>query len=194
MDQNDLHEYSPIRRALDHAEAAGAKYATVAMVSGGIDAWAMPESPLSGEWADDPTDSDVVRDALSEAGIDLDPSDLDEHNREAIVEAWLKGYDSEVQSSLDDEQADAERANRGVVTYSYQADEVGADALVARLTTGDRSWIARGILSPAAADLSAEDLLDQAAAYLGIDRGQEWSFDSDDFPKVARLADGSWVA
>jgi hypothetical protein len=44
--------------------------------------------------------------------------------------------------------------------------------------------IAHGTASPAARDMRAEDLLDQCAGAMAIDREDEYSFDSGDFPKV----------
>ncbi|AEJ94110.1 hypothetical protein THIBAULT_201 [Mycobacterium phage Thibault] len=41
-----------------------------------------------------------------------------------------------------------------------------------------------GELSPAARDMSVEDVLDQHAGALAIDRYDESSFDSSEFPKV----------
>ena len=50
--------------------------------------------------------------------------------------------------------------------------------------------IANGIAAPAARDMFTEDVLDQCAGALAVDRWDETSYDSDEFPKVV-FAD--WV-
>lgn len=64
-----------------------------------------------------------------------------------------------------------------IIAYAYRAALYCPDCIVHALP--------RDVLSPAAYDMRAEDVLDQVAAYDGIDRYDEYSFDSDDFPKVA---------
>jgi hypothetical protein len=49
--------------------------------------------------------------------------------------------------------------------------------------------IARRDASPAARDLPVEAVLDQCAQALPLDRSDETSFDSSEFPKVVLLAD-----
>lgn len=66
-----------------------------------------------------------------------------------------------------------------VVAYTYQAENLCPDC-----TKGKVYSTHRDSLSPAAADLEAEVLLDQLAEYLMLDREDEHTFDSDDFPKV----------
>lgn len=63
------------------------------------------------------------------------------------------------------------------VAYMFQADLYTPAGLVNRLVT-------LGIRSPGAWSMSVEDVLDQWANEQGIERHDEWSFDSDDFPKV----------
>lgn len=64
-----------------------------------------------------------------------------------------------------------------IAGYTYRADNFTPAALIAYM-------VARGDLSPAARDMDVEEVLDQHAGALGIDRGDERTFDSDDFPKV----------
>ena len=49
------------------------------------------------------------------------------------------------------------------------------------------TMIATGDASPAARDMPAEDVLDQCAGASTIDRTDEHSYDSDEFPKVVFL-------
>jgi hypothetical protein len=64
-----------------------------------------------------------------------------------------------------------------IVGYTYMAENWCADHLTDRL-------IFDGLLSPTAWDMTMEEALDQHAEHYGIDRYDEWSFDSDDFPKI----------
>lgn len=63
------------------------------------------------------------------------------------------------------------------VGYTYKAENWSASALTKEL-------VRRGELSPAALDMNLEDALNQHAGANAIDRDDEYSFDSDDFPKV----------
>lgn len=49
--------------------------------------------------------------------------------------------------------------------------------------------IVRGLAAPAARDMAVEDVLDQIAGANGIDRGDERTFDSNEFPKVIFSSD-----
>jgi len=64
-----------------------------------------------------------------------------------------------------------------IAGYTYQADNHRPDELIELL-------IAQGRLAPGARGMDADEALDQLAAVEGIDRADEWSFDSDEFPKV----------
>lgn len=64
-----------------------------------------------------------------------------------------------------------------ILGYTYQAENFTPDGLVAEL-------VAKGTRAPGALGMSAEHVLDQWATEDGIDREDEWSFDSGDFPKV----------
>lgn len=64
----------------------------------------------------------------------------------------------------------------GIVGYTYRADQFCPDCIVSQLPAD--------VLAPAARDMATDDVLEQVAAYVGIDRMDERSFDSDDFPKV----------
>lgn len=69
---------------------------------------------------------------------------------------------------------------------------VRADVVSAYLFAGDLwhgrclvdGMVAAGDLSPAARDMDVEEVLDQHAGALGLDRGDEQTFDSETFPKV----------
>jgi len=63
-----------------------------------------------------------------------------------------------------------------IVGYTYQAANYCNDCIVYQMP--------KDSISPAAFDMNVEDVLNQLAAYLGVDRDDEWSFDSGDFPKV----------
>lgn len=62
------------------------------------------------------------------------------------------------------------------VGYTFMAENFEPDRLVEFMVTTGR-------LSPAARDMPVEDVLDQHAGALAIDRGDVYSFDTDDFPK-----------
>lgn len=64
-----------------------------------------------------------------------------------------------------------------IVGYTYQADTFCPKDVIEVL-------IERGEASPAARDMRTEDALDQIAGANGIDRQDERTFDSGDFPKV----------
>ena len=69
-----------------------------------------------------------------------------------------------------------------IVAYTYRADTLCPTCTIdAMLTDYPES------LTPAARDMREEDVLDQLAEYLGIDREDERMFDSDAFPKVVFL-------
>lgn len=63
-----------------------------------------------------------------------------------------------------------------IVAYTYRAD-VYCPACVASMFTTDDSYLD-------VPDADAETLLDYFARRLGIDRENEWGFDSENFPKV----------
>jgi hypothetical protein len=84
-----------------------------------------------------------------------------------------------------------------IVAYTFQAEQLTPEGLI-------EIMIARGEASPAARDMRVEDALDQIAAANGIDRYDEHTFDSEEFPKVIfasqleegetfRDADGEYV-
>lgn len=64
-----------------------------------------------------------------------------------------------------------------IAGYTYRADNYRPETLIDVM-------IGANELSPAARDMSVEDALDQHAAALAIDRYDEHSFDSSEFPKV----------
>lgn len=70
-----------------------------------------------------------------------------------------------------------------IVGYMYAADIYCPDCIIDALPTGEGEkfdgWkLAEGV------DMSTEANLDEIAAAFGIDRADEYSFDSDHFPKV----------
>ncbi len=66
-----------------------------------------------------------------------------------------------------------------IVAYSYHADIFCPECIVTAVCAAEHLET-----TPAAPAMAAEDLLNQLAEYGGIDRDNETSFDSDDFPKV----------
>ena len=64
-----------------------------------------------------------------------------------------------------------------IVAYDFNAATYCPEHVI-------EAMIQRGEASPAARDMAVEDALDQIAAANGIDRQDERSFDSGDFPKV----------
>lgn len=76
-----------------------------------------------------------------------------------------------------------ERRTDGIAGYTFNAENYTPENLVEEL-------IKRGRLSPGARGMLVEEALDQLAAVDGseddFDREDEYSFDSDDFPKVIK--------
>lgn len=68
-------------------------------------------------------------------------------------------------------------ATDDIVGYTYKAENYTPEGLIAEL-------IKDGLAAPAAKDMDPEEALDQIAGANGIDREDEYSFDSDEFPKV----------
>lgn len=64
-----------------------------------------------------------------------------------------------------------------IVGYTYNAENLCPACVIETL-------IAQGEASPAARDMPTEDALEQIASANGIDRMDERSYDSGDFPKV----------
>jgi hypothetical protein len=150
---------------LDAAKALGREYAENGIAAG---EFRPAESPLSGEWAGGPTVEDIAR----TLGVS-DPSKLEDFELTDIADYWEDGYNSAdwpVYGQVGD-----------IVGYMYCAAEYSPEQWRAAYV---ERWIAGGVLAPAARDMRVEDILDQAAAYMGVDRSDEYSFDSDDFPKV----------
>ena len=78
------------------------------------------------------------------------------------------------------------RKSDAIVGYDFNAAHWCPTHLIEAL-------IQRGRLSPGARGMREEDALDQLAAVEGVDREDEHSFDSGDFPKVIlsiQLGDG----
>lgn len=65
------------------------------------------------------------------------------------------------------------------VGYTYQAENLSGPELI-------ETMIHQGELSPAARDMNVEDVLNQHAGANAINRDDEYSFDSDNFPKTIR--------
>ena len=67
-----------------------------------------------------------------------------------------------------------------IAAYSYRAEILcPACTVEALITAGDAA--------PAARDMPAETVLDQCAGAFAVDRDDETTFDSDEFPKVVHL-------
>ena len=64
-----------------------------------------------------------------------------------------------------------------IAGYAYRAENYTPARLLCMM-------LESGELSPAANDMRAEEALDQLAGAMGIDRTDERSFDSSEFPKV----------
>lgn len=78
------------------------------------------------------------------------------------------------------------RKSDAIVGYSYKAATYCPEHLIELM-------VQNGTASPGARGMAPEDVLDQLAAGEGIEREDEHSFDSDDFPKVVldvQLQDG----
>lgn len=63
-----------------------------------------------------------------------------------------------------------------IIGYTFQAEDYTPKGLVQHL-------VDEGIRSPGALGMSPEDVLDQWATEEGVDRDDEWSYDSSNFPK-----------
>lgn len=72
-----------------------------------------------------------------------------------------------------------------IAGYLYQADLFTPDNLIEYM-------IARGDLSPGARGMTVEDALDQHASALGIDRWDERTYDSGEFPKAVFADQWNW--
>lgn len=70
-----------------------------------------------------------------------------------------------------------------VVGYIYRADIFCPGCLLAALPTGEGEAF-DGWADCSIPPMTAEQNLDEIAYAFGIDRTDEWSFDSGDFPKV----------
>ena len=73
---------------------------------------------------------------------------------------------------------------RNIIGYTYRADNHLPAALVEIL-------IGEGRLSPGARGMDAEEALNQLAAVEGVNREDEYTFDSDAFPKVVYVGNVS---
>jgi hypothetical protein len=69
-----------------------------------------------------------------------------------------------------------------IVAYSYNTMTFCPEHLIERM-------IEKRIAAPAARDMNVEEVLDQIAEAEGIDRQDERSFDSNDFPKIIFSSD-----
>lgn len=69
-----------------------------------------------------------------------------------------------------------------IEAYTYQAETLCPECVI-------EVMIAKGEASPAARDMDTEEVLGQIAEANGIDRMDERSYDSGDFPKVVFHSD-----
>lgn len=69
-----------------------------------------------------------------------------------------------------------------IAGYTYKAENYRPTHLIELL-------ISAGDAAPGARGMSSEDVLDQIAGERGIDRADEQTFDSNEFPKVVLEAD-----
>lgn len=72
-----------------------------------------------------------------------------------------------------------------IVGYMFQADQFCGRCIGGQLPTGPGESF-DGWASTPSVMLTPEENLNEVAAAFGIDRGDESSFDSDEFPKVIR--------
>lgn len=72
------------------------------------------------------------------------------------------------------------RRSDEIAAYSYRAGLYCPVCVI-------EAMIADGIAAPAARDMATDDVLEQCAGALGIDRDDESSFDADEFPKPVHL-------
>jgi hypothetical protein len=152
---------------LDRAKALGLEYATNGIAGG---EFRPQESPLSAEWAGSLTVQDIAR------MLGANPDRLEGFEFDDIASYWEDGYNSAECPLFDGNYSD-----RAIVGYMFHASEYSPAQLHSAYI---ERWISQGVCSPAARDMSMEDILDQRAAAEGIDRADEYSFDSDEFPKV----------
>lgn len=78
-----------------------------------------------------------------------------------------------------------------IVAYTYNADIYCPDCIIDVLPTGEGQAFDGWALAEGAAPMAVEDNLSEIAVAFGIDRHDEKSFDSGDFPKVI-FADSVW--
>jgi hypothetical protein len=71
-----------------------------------------------------------------------------------------------------------------IVAYTFQAAIFHPHCIVAALPTGEGEEFDGWALAAGADPMSVEDNLSEIAAAFGIERMQEDSFDSGDFPKI----------
>jgi len=71
-----------------------------------------------------------------------------------------------------------------VIAYMYRADIYGPECILSQLPTGEGEAFDGWALAPGADPEPVEVSLDVIAQAFGIDRYDETTFDSGDFPKV----------
>jgi hypothetical protein len=71
-----------------------------------------------------------------------------------------------------------------IVAYTFNAETLCPRCVIDKLPTGEGQAFDGWALAPGAAPMSTEDNLNEIAMAFGIDRQDEYTFDSDDFPKV----------
>ena len=72
---------------------------------------------------------------------------------------------------------------RHIVGYTFQADTYCSGCVIDQLPTGPGQMYDGWALAPGVS-MPVEDNLDEIAIAFGIDRNDETTFDSSDFPKV----------
>jgi hypothetical protein len=75
-----------------------------------------------------------------------------------------------------------------IVAYAYNAETFCPACIVAALPTGDGQAFDGWDLALGASPMSTEANLDEIAAAFGIDRYDESTFDTSEFPKVELLS------
>lgn len=76
-----------------------------------------------------------------------------------------------------------------ICAYTFNADTYCPDCIVTVLPTGHGQAYDGWALAPGADPMSTEDNLTEIALAFGINRDDEHTFDSDDFPKIVFCSD-----
>lgn len=129
--------------------------------------------------------------SVGASGLAQRPAVVDTHTGHLATvdgeqaKVWRAGEEHLAQAAADrlNEQETAMHAT-DIVGYVFQAEIVCPEHMKQEALRWEDT-------TPAAAEMDIEPLLDQVAEYRLIDRSDESSFDSDEFPKVVFASDAS---